>query len=448
MKYEEIVKNIVGLLGGSDNIVNAYHCISRLRFEVKDISKVQLPEIGKLNKVMGTNIVDQQVQIIIGTDVNNAYAEFVKEYPELENTAVRQKDDRRSKNPVMVFVTTLASICAAFLPALAGAGMLKALVSIIQIYGWMDTTGSTFTILNAMGDGLFYFLPFFVGLSAAEKFKMNKFVALAIIAAIQHPQITAMLATDEAVFFNIPVKALNYSSTIIHPLVAIFVASFIHKFAEKKVPSVIRLFASPMITIMLSVPLTLIVIGPIAQILAVWMGKIVELVLATGPIGGAVLGFIWPAVVMTGMHGTTYPITLNSMMVNGYDFLWPIKNLNNMSLAGASWGVALKTKNKKLRGVAFSTGLTSFIGVCEPALFGITLPKKKPFLAAMIANGIGGAVMGIFRVTCNIVPTTGGVFGFVYYIGKTFPFAMIAIAVSIVSAVVITYVLGFEDDPE
>ena len=446
MNYSGIVKDIVSKLGGEKNIVNAFHCMTRLRFVCIDHEKVDLKAIEAIDGVIGVNVSNDQIQIIIGNDVKKCYAELVKAYPHLEKKE-EEKQSKKSSNPIVNFISIVAEIFTPFVPALAGAGMIKALVSIISIYQLLPTDGSTYIILNAMGDGLFNFLPFFIAVSAAKKFEMNTYVAIAIVAAIQHPTIAAMLGSDApSNFFGLPVNHLNYASTMIHPLMAIYIASKIYKVTEKYTPSIIRLFASPMIVILITVPLTLIVIGPIAQQLAVWMGQLVEMILKTGVFGGAILGFLWPAIVMTGMHGTTYPITVNSMMVNGYDFLWPIKNLTNMANCGAAFGVAAKTKSSKLRGVAISTGASAFIGICEPAMFGVNIRLKKPFIACMIANGIGGAIMGLFHVTCNILPTTGGVFGFVYYIGPTFIFGMIAIAATIISAFVITYILGFEDD--
>lgn len=232
---------------------------------------------------------------------------------------------------------------------------------------------------------------------------------------------------------------------MIHPLLAIFIASYIYRFANKYTPSIIRMWGAPMITVGLTVPLTLIVIGPVAQRIAVLMGKIVEFLTGTGVIGGIVLGAFIPTLTLTGMHGTTYPITVNSIKVNGYDFLWPFKNLNNMAHCGAALGVAAKTKNPKLRGVALSTGATAFIGICEPAMFGVNVRLKRPFIGVVLGNAIGGAVLGLFRVTANVLPSTGGVFGFIYYVGPTFGFAMLAIATTLISSFLITYILGFED---
>ena len=447
MDYTILVKEVVNNLGGKENITKAFHCISRLRFECKDRDKVNLKAIETIKGVMGVNVTEDQIQVIIGSDVNKCYQALLKAYPSLageEEKALLKK----GSNPLMASIKVVAEVFGSFVPALAGAGMIKALVSVIQIFSLMSTDSSSYIILNAMGDGLFYFLPFFIAVSAAKRFKMSPYVAIAIIAAIQHPSITALLGGGEAVsFFGLPVASISYSSTMIHPLIAIFIASWIYKFTENHVPAIIRLFASPMLVILITVPLTLIVIGPIAQQIAVWIGQLTELILNTGIIGGAILGFAWPAIVFTGMHGTTYPITVSNMTTLGYDLLWPIKMLTNMANCGAAFGVALRTKNKKLRGVAISTGATAFIGICEPSMFGVNARLGRPFVAVMIGNAVGGAIMGLFHVAAYILPTTGGIFSIPYFIGPTFGFGMLAIAATILTSFAMTIILGFTDDP-
>lgn len=448
MEYTQLVKDIVKLLGGEDNIRNAFHCITRLRFECKNEALVDIGSIERLNGVMGVNYAKPQYQIIIGNDVGNCFDTLVKTFPKLQKKEMLQ-DTKKAKNPILRFINVVSEVFVQFIPALAGAGMIKAIMSIVSIYSLLPSDSSTYIILNAMGDGLFYFLPFFIAISAAKKFTMSPYVAIAITAAILHPSITTLLGSKEAIdFFGLPVQSLSYSQTMIHPLMAIFIAAQISKITEKYVPSMIRMFASPMLIIGISVPLTLIVIGPVAQQIAIFMGNIVAFLTGTGIVGGILLGALMPLLVLTGMHGTTYPITVNSITVNGYDFLWPFKNLVNMSHCGAALGVVARTKNKQFRGVALSTGATAFIGICEPAMFGVNVRLKKPFIAVIIANAIGGAIMGMFNVTCNILPTTGGVFGFLYYVGPTFVYGMIAIAATIVSAFLITYFLGFDDVPE
>lgn len=212
--YSVTVDRIVELLGGEANIQNAFHCITRLRFELKDESLAQVEEIKKLDGVMGVNYVKPQYQVIIGNDVDKAWDALVKRHPNIhfKDAGTMEEKTGKTKNPILAFVSVVAEVFTQFIGALAGVGMIKAVMSVISIYNLLPKDSSTYIILNAMGDGLFYFLPFFVAMSAAKKFKMDSFVAMAILAAVQHPTITALLGSGNPIdFFKIPVETLSYS---------------------------------------------------------------------------------------------------------------------------------------------------------------------------------------------------------------------------------------------
>ncbi|WP_094701262.1 beta-glucoside-specific PTS transporter subunit IIABC [Brevibacillus laterosporus] len=448
MDQEKVAKEIVALVGGKENIAHVTHCMTRLRFNLHDDQLANKEMLEKTKGVMGTMKSGGQFQVIIGNDVAQVYKEIMKS-TDVTTKQGHDKAPKKKQNPISAIFDVIAGVFTPILPAIAGAGMIKGLLSLAATFGWMSPDDSTYLILNAIGDGAFYFLPLILAFSAANKFGNNPFVAVAVAAAVLHPQLTALLGTGQNTsFLGMPVTAVTYASSVIPIVITIWLASYVEKAVDKAVHKSMKLILVPMITLLIVVPLMLIAIGPIGTIIGNGLASgITALFDHAGLFAGVLLGGTMSLIIITGMHYALIPIMIGTVAQLGYDYILPIMFVANLAQAGAAFGVFLKSRNKEFKSIAMSTSITATMGITEPAMYGVNMRLKKPFIAALIGGAVSGAFISLFNTKAYIVGGNAGLPGVPILIGETFWYAIIGMIIAFVVGAVMTYLLGFVDIP-
>lgn len=414
MDYENTAKKILQRVGGKDNVINLVHCMTRLRFTLKDESIVDDEAVKKTKGVMGIMKKGGQYQIIIGNDVGNVFNELnkfgnfsneVKEVPAKSN---------EKKNIFTMLMDTISGIMAPVIPAIIGAAMIKVLLTLLPMIGVLSTNGQTYQLLSVIGDGAFFFMPVLIAISASKKFGTNMYYAASIALIMLHPNLITLMNTahdaGQTVKFlkYIPVTYASYSYSVIPIILAVYSLRYVERFVDKITPVVTKNFLKPMLVVLIEVPIALIILGPLGAICGNGLSTVVYAIhdklgfIAIGLVAG-----VYPFVVMAGMHHAFTPIKLGMIATTGYENFICIGELcSNMAQGAASLAVALRSKNKDFKQIAGSSAFSAlFAGITEPALYGVTLRLKRPMLGACIGGAVGGLVGGFFQMKCFGIAT-------------------------------------------
>lgn len=414
MDYENTAKKILQRVGGKDNVINLVHCMTRLRFTLKDESIVDDEAVKKTKGVMGIMKKGGQYQIIIGNDVGNVFNELnklgnfsneVKEVPAKSN---------EKKNIFTMLMDTISGIMAPVIPAIIGAAMIKVLLTLLPMIGVLSTNGQTYQLLSVIGDGAFFFMPVLIAISASKKFGTNMYYAASIALIMLHPNLITLMNTahdaGQTVKFlkYIPVTYASYSYSVIPIILAVYSLRYVERFVDKITPVVTKNFLKPMLVVLIEAPIALIILGPLGAICGNGLSTVVYAIhdklgfIAIGLVAG-----VYPFVVMAGMHHAFTPIKLGMIATTGYENFICIGELcSNIAQGAASLAVALRSKNKDFKQIAGSSAFSAlFAGITEPALYGVTLRLKRPMLGACIGGAVGGLVGGFFQMKCFGIAT-------------------------------------------
>lgn len=452
-KFTELSNHIVEHVGGAKNVTELYHCMTRLRFKLKDVSKADAKKLENLDGVITVVEGNGQYQVVIGNDVPAVYKEIIANHP-IKPAGESGEDTKAEKtgNIVSRFFNTMSGIMTPIVPALAGAGMLKAILVILSTtLGILSVDDSTYKILAAAGNSVFYFLPLLLALSTARMFGANIFVAVTIMGALMEPSFTKLMENvgDITYFLNIPVVLMSYSSTLIPAMLAIWVYSYLERYLKKVIPVNLQLFAVPLISLMIMVPLTAAAIGPVGVYLGNGIAYGINYLSSTnGLLMGAIIGGGWTFLVMFGLHWGLVPAMINNISLYGVDTIKPTAAAATFASSGAALGVFLKAKDKKLKAYALSALLPSLLaGVTEPIVYGISVKLKRPLIAQVIGGVVGGAFIGAMHATvlAYVFPAVTTLPAFAT---DTFVYFLIGIGLSFVISAVLTYILGFEEQAE
>lgn len=451
MDKQQLSKDILKLVGGEENIDQVTHCMTRLRFNLNDNKKADKATLKNTPGVMGVMENGGQFQVIIGNDVPVVYNALVgnmSKSPDAKPAASTQTG--KKKNPLSAVFDFISGVFTPILPAITGAGMIKGIVALLLTFGWIDATSSTYIILSAIGDGAFYFLPIILGISTARKLGSNMYIGAAIGASVMHPTITALLAPGENVsFIGLPVVAATYASSVIPILIAIWLASYVEKAIDKVTHASLKLIVVPTVTLLIIVPVMMIAVGPLGVIIGNGLTDGINWLFSNaGLFAGLLVGGAFSLLIITGMHYALVPIMIGSIATLGYDYLIPLMMVANFAQAGSALGVSLKSKNKQIKSLSASTGVTALMGITEPAMYGVNMRFKKPFVAALIGAAISGAFISFFQTKAYVIGGLAGLSGIPMIIGPTFVYALIGIVIAVVVSAILTYILGFEDVPE
>ncbi|MEK3824748.1 beta-glucoside-specific PTS transporter subunit IIABC [Paenibacillus sp. FSL K6-1558] len=452
MDKQQLSKDILKLVGGEENVDQVTHCMTRLRFNLNDNKKADKETLKNTPGVMGVMENGGQFQVIIGNDVPKVYNALVGNMSKGANagSSTASTGPKQKRNPISALFDFISGVFTPILPAITGAGMIKGIVAILVAFGWLSDKSSTYVILSAIGDGAFYFLPIILAISAAKKLGSNMYIGAALAAGIMHPTITALLAEGNSSFAGIKVVAATYSSTVIPIVIAIWIAAYVEKAVDRITHSSVKLIVVPTVTLLIMVPLTLIAIGPLGSIIGNGMsGGIAWLFDNASILASILIGGTMSLLIITGMHYALLPIIVGSMTQFGYDFIIPLMLAANWAQAGGALGVGLRSKNGQTKSLAYSTSLTAFMGITEPAMYGVNMRYKKPFIAALIGGAIGGGFMGIVKVKAFVLTGLVGLPGLAAFISpsiSTLIYGILGGFIAIASAALITYILGFQEN--
>lgn len=450
MENKEFAGKIVKLIGGTENISQSWHCITRLRFNLNDESQVKVDELKTLDGVLGAQFQSGQFQVIIGAKVAEVYEEIDHLAGHSSNDSAPVKNTSKM-NPIEVVFDVISGIFTPILPAIVGSGLIKGIMALFVSLGWLTETSSTYQVLQIFSNAVFYFLPFLIAYSAAKKFKTRESLALALAGILLYPTMIegAAKGADPLNLLGLSIPLNNYTSSVLPIILGVLLLSFVDKWITKAIPKSLSIVFTPVLSLMITAPLTLAFIAPIGNV----SGQYLEIFFTSlfnfaGPIAGLLMGGLMPLIVLTGMHYAFFPSTLASFEKVGYDImLLPMNFIANMAQAGAVLGVIIRTKRVETRSLALSTLLPSFFGITEPAIYGVTLRLKKPFYASLIGGAVGGCFYGLFSVktTAFSIP---GITSLPTYIMKgtnNFQLALIGIALSFIVSLLITILLGFQE---
>lgn len=449
--YHKTAMELLKELGGNDNITNVTHCATRLRFILKDESIVNKDKVAKIPGVITTVQAGGQFQVVIGNHVKDAYEHMIKMVTIDEEAA--KGTGNKKVGIVSRIIDVISAIFAPFLYTLAACGILQGILGVLVALNAIDTAGGTYQILNFISWTAFTFLPVLIAVTASKKFGVNTFIALVIACALVCPDYIAMVnAAKPAYFLGMKVQLLSYTSSVIPIILSIWIASYVQKFFDKYLPIVIRNLFTPMFTIAIMVPLTLLAFGPIGNTIGGAIGGIYNTLYNLSPIvAGLVVGGLWEVLVIFGVHWGITPVTVGNYANLGYDTFTGLQASAVFSQAGATFGVFLKTKNKDMKGVSASAAITGLFGITEPAIYGVNLRLKKPMICGCIAGAVGGAIGGAFHAVSWSYNMPGIATLPAYFkAGHLTPFIglVISIVVAFVLGAVLTYIVGFEDEAD
>ncbi|UXV29544.1 PTS cellobiose/arbutin/salicin transporter subunit IIBC [Mammaliicoccus sciuri] len=453
---DEILKHI----GGSNNVKNLTHCMTRLRFVLKDDSKADDDAIKNIDGVMGLRKQGGQYQVIVGNNVSHTYTALMKSGVSggAKSNEPVEKKKLTFKQVGINILDAIIGTMSPLIPAIIGGSMIKLLAMLLSMTGVLSESSSTYNILNTIGDAPFFFLPMLVAVSAARKFNSNVFLALAIAGVMVHPVFMEIMEKaaegKEATFAFIPVMSVKYTYTIIPAIVMTWLLKYIEDFADRITPIVMKNFLKPMLILLIAAPIAIIIVGPTGILIGTGLSQIVFFVHdKLGFLAVAIVGALWPLLVMTGMHRVFTPTIVQTIAETGKEgMVMPSEIGANLSLGGVSLAVAFKTKNRELRQTSLAAASSAIIaGITEPALYGVAIRLKRPMIASVITGFIAGAVAGLAGLASHSMAAPG-LFTSVQFIEKDNPMSIVWIIVvmvlSIVLSFILTLVLGFEDIPE
>jgi PTS system beta-glucosides-specific IIC component len=393
--YRSLAGDILQGVGGEKNVAGATHCATRLRLNLRDDAKADTAAIEKLPGVITVMKAGGQYQVVIGDNVPTVYAELGKITKLTGDDAGASDEPVAHGNVFNRFIDLISSIFQPVIWPLAAAGLLKAFLSMATQFGWLDPASQTNVILAATADALFYFLPIFLAVTAAKRFKTNQFTSMAIAGALVYPSIVALSAQAEPVnFAGIPMVMMNYTSSVLPIIVAVCLQGYLERFLTRVLPSAIRNFTTPLLTLLVMVPLVLLTVGPVTTFAAQGLSSGINAAFTFAPwLAGAVMGGFWQVFVLFGLHWGIVPGMLNEIATQGYSLLMGPLVAAVLAQAAATLAVMFRTRNKARRAVAGPAALSGFLaGITEPAIYGVNLPLKKPFYFGITGGVIGGAI--------------------------------------------------------
>ncbi|WP_104063570.1 beta-glucoside-specific PTS transporter subunit IIABC [Arthrobacter sp. 4R501] len=443
VNYTTLAADILKGVGGEHNLVGATHCATRLRLRLRDEAKADTAAVEKLPGVIAVMKAGGQYQVVIGNDVPVVFAGLgkISRFGNEDTTHEAPPEG----NLFNRFIEMVSAIFSPILWPLAGAGLLKAFLSMGTTFGWVAPTNQTYVILSAAADALFYFLPMFLAVTAARRFKTNQFTSMAIAGALVYPSIIALGTAGQPVdFAGIPLVMMNYTSSVIPIIVAVWLQGYLERFLLKSLPSAVRNFLTPLLTIAIMVPLTLLTVGPATTFVSQGVSSGITSIFSFAPwLAGAVMGGLWQVFVLFGLHWGFVPIFTNDLATTGHSLLMAPLLPAVLAQAAAMVAVALRTRSAARRGVAAPAALSGFLaGVTEPGIYGVNLPLKKPFYFGIAGGTVGGAIaaVGGSASSAFVFPSVLALPAFAT-VGN-FALLLVGTAAAILIAFILTFVFG------
>lgn len=445
--YPALAADILRLVGGAENVSFVMNCATRLRFTLKNMDLPKTEEIKALKGVIDVIVQNGQYQVCIGPDV----IDVLKEVKKLGNFDGGAEPEEKKKGMDRIF-EVISGIFTPIVPVLMAAGMVGALLTVLNLTHILPDTSPTYYVWNIIKEAGFYFLPFYVAYTASQKLNANPFLSMLLAGVLLHPQLSnfANLGVEQLSWFGIGIRSVSYANAILPVILGVWLLGYVERFFTKYMPQVIRAFAVPMLTMLVVVPIELILIGPMASYVADFLANAVLFMGDHfGFVAVGIIAALTPIMISTGTHSFAFPVILASLASNGFEaLLVPAMLAENLAMAGAAFAAGFKTKDPDERAEANAATLSACMGISEPAMYGVALPKKTPFIASIIGSGIGGLVAGLFGVRFYTIASASFV-GLPATIGensmKSFIGALITIAVSFAAAFFFTMLLSKKD---
>lgn len=445
MDYKKIASDILKFVGNSENISSVEHCSTRLRFFVHNKNLVEIENLKKIKGVIGV-IVNTQVQVVIGNNVVEVYDELIKIFkPE------KSLKNNETKKFGSMFLEYLIGIFQPLVPAIAGAGVLKSLLILLSVLKIVEKTDGLYIILNSISDATFYFLPLMVAITTANKLNTNRLVALSAVGVFLLPSNVALLSEGVKIF-GLTLKNIQYNSQVFPAILITICVGILEKKLNKFSPKSIRIFFVPMLSLAITIPLGYLFLGPLGYTLGEYLTKLILFIyFKLGYIGIALLSAILPFMIATGMHKAMVPYAISTYSKLGYEMMYlPASLAHNISESGACFAVSLKSKNKELKSVAFSAGISALMGITEPALYGVTLLNKKVLYSIIASSFIGGGFVGFVALKSFVIAGPGLANITMFIDGDNsmnFVYGLLGFLISLILSFIFTLIL-FKDNDE
>ena len=452
--YPKLAKDIIREVGGKENIVNATRCATRLRLVLKETPEGAKEKVQELTGVITVVENSGQFQVVIGTHVGEVYENVMKNL----NLEAMSEEEVETKQPLLNrIIATMSAVFAPFIYILAAAGILQGILILINLFWPQFATTGTYEILSLISWTPFAFLPILIGITASKHFKCNTFIAVTCCAALINPtwvEIAKRITEGEVVnflFFNL--SGVTYGSSVLPPLFLVLVLSYLEHFLSKRIPEIMKALLVPFICMIVMVPLTILIIGPLtnggAEAVAVGFNLLME---KAPLLGGILIGGLWEIFVIFGVHWGITPMVMANFSIYGYDAFQAFQTLAVIAQIGAAIGCFIKSKNRELKKVALSASVTGIFGITEPTLYGVTLRLKKPFICACVGGAISAAVMSFFNTVYYAYAGLPGILTIVNAINpndtKGFIGMVIGSVLAIVVPMILVLVVGFDDPKE
>lgn len=442
MDNQEMAKVIIQNVGGEKNIKSVAHCMTRLRFILKDDTKANVTALKGLEGILGVQFQNKQLQIIIGPQVGEIYEEvngLCCFDMQLEDAATEE-----NKSIISKLLGVLSGVFLPIIPAIAGAGMLKALLSILKAADVVSADSDTIKMFSMMADCVFYFLPFLLASSAAKMFKANLTLSIVLAAALVHPTMMALVKGGEVSsvsFFGIPLAVVNYSYSVVPIILSVWVLHYVYKVVNDHMPNVLKVIFTPTVVLLIMIPLMLAVLGPIGNYLGVMLAGVFSGLFAINAFAaGFIMSFLRPVFVMTGMHQAFTPVVFQNFATQGYDILMPTMLMSTMAQFGATVAMYFRTRQKAQKALIASAGTSAIMGITEPALYGVLVGNKKAFFSACLGGAFGGGYISMTHFHLQSFATSS-IVSLPLYFQTNVENVVVAICISIISAFILTLVL-------
>lgn len=461
-KYQSMIEKTLKELGGQDNISVVNHCATRLRLTLRDPEKVNIERLKTIPEIMGVVTRGKEIQLIIGTEVSTVYNAFVT-YGEFEEGGKKnetlddpeqlqqQKNNYGKKNILAVIVDFISGTFVPILPILVAAGLVSAVLNIAVTFFNLSAEGGTYTVLSAINNAGFYFLPLFLGYSAARKLGINPMMGAYLGAILVHASIDNAEGLD---FLGISIPQVTYNTSVIPVILGVLFMFYVSKGVDRITPKEIKFFMHPLLTILIVTPITLLFLGPLGTFIGRFIADGLNFVnIELGWLSVGLIGALTPLLVMTGTNQALFPLVFTSLAESGYDaFVLPGMLAANVAVGAAALAVYFRVKKKDTKALALSSGITGVMGITEPSIFGILIRFKRPLIGAMVGGGIGGLVAGIFQLKQYAVVSPGiaAIPTFIPTDGtgltSNFWLAIIVLLISVVVSFIVTYLLDVNEE--
>ena len=446
--YEKLAVDIINAVGGKKNIIKASRCATRLRLVLKETTNEAKENVSALTGVITVVENSGQFQVVIGTHVGKVFDKVASEL-NLDSNAI--EEDAPKASILSRVIATMSAVFAPFIYILAAAGILQGCLIVINMVNPSFSSTGTYEVLSFMSWAPFTFLPIFIAITASKHFKCNMFIAVACCAALVSPtwaEIAARIADGESIrFLGISLAETTYTSSVLPPLFLVWILSYVERFVDKKLPEVIKALFTPFICMVVMVPLTILVIGPLSDSLATGIANGYNALYNLAPaVAAAVIGGLWQVVVIFGVHWGVTPMCLANYDLYGMDTFQAFQTMAVIAQAGAVFGVFIKARNKQTKNIALSAGVTGIFGITEPAIYGVNLKFKKPFICGCIAGAVGAVVGSFFNIAYYAYAGLPGMLTVVNAItpdnSKSIIGMLLGAAISFVGAIILVQIIG------